>query len=121
MKKIPSISTIVSTLAPSLVFAQGGLDTIEQNIITPLDSIISALIPIVVGLLVISFFWGMAKYVFAQGDEAAKASGKKIMIYGAIAMFIAFSIWGIILTLQETFGVSGGASDVTTDLVPVIN
>ena len=124
MNKITHISTLALTLAPSFAFAQGtggALDTIEGNIIDPLGNIVDALIPVVVGLLVLAFFWGMAKYVFAQGDETKKADGKKIMLYGAIAMFVAFSIWGIILTLQDTFDVSGGASEVTTDLVPVIN
>lgn len=123
MNKITHISTLALTLAPSLALAQvvdttsGALDTIEENITVPLEGIVNSLIPIVIGLLIVAFFWGMAKYVFAQGDETKKADGKKIMLYGAIAMFVAFSIWGIISILQDTFGITDDATTFTGDSV----
>ena len=100
------------------MLAQGVVNSIDTNVIGPLQTIVNNIIPIVVGLLVIAFFWGMAKYVFAQGDEAAKVSGKKIMIYGAIAMFVAFSIWGIIEALQTTLNIDAGITP-GNEIVPV--
>jgi len=138
MKKLTYyVSTVALALTPFIAFAidadgdgvddatgaavdagSGVLSSIQLNVIEPLDSIVTLIIPIVIGLLIIAFFWGMAKYVFAQGDESSKAEGKKIMLYGAIAMFIAFSIWGIIAALQTTFGLTPGTNNTVTNIVP---
>ena len=95
----------LSYLMPALVFAQ---DSDVGGIIPLIGNIIGALTPIVVALALLYFFWGLAKYILAAGDEAKKDEGKNIMIWGVIALFVMVSIWGIIGLLGETFGIDPG-------------
>jgi hypothetical protein len=81
------------------------------SLISQVQVIINGLIPIVFTLALLAFFWGLAKYLFVEADDA-KVQGKKIMIWGIIALFVMVSIWGIVASLQEIFGV-GGVSTIT--------
>jgi hypothetical protein len=62
----------------------------------------TALIPILVGLAVALFFWGIVKYLWsAAGDIKAHEEGRKMMAWGVIAIFVMVSIWGIVAILQR--------------------
>lgn len=67
----------------------------------------STLIPMAFALCLAYFFWGMAKYI-RDGASSDKASeeGKHIMIRGVLGIFVAFSIWGIIMFIKGEFGLS---------------
>jgi len=42
------------------------------------------------------FFWGLAKFIFrVGGDENAVETGRRLMIWGVIALFVMMAIWGI--------------------------
>jgi fumarate reductase subunit D len=105
MKK--TLFTISAYALPMAVFAGdetvGGLIPLIQNII-------SALTPIVIALALLYFFWGLAKYILAAGSEEAKESGKNIMIWGIIALFVMVSVWGIIRILGDTLGIDQGGN-----------
>lgn len=65
-----------------------------------------------VALLV--FIWGLVKFIAKAGNEQAREEGKKVMVWGIVAIFVLFSIWGIIgfiensLELPERGGGGGG-------------
>lgn len=107
MKKI--IYGLVSFL-PVLAFAQTAptpqLGFLKTNVVTPISNAISALIPVIFGLAIVYFFWGLIQYIRSAGDPAAAAKGKSIMIYGVIAIFVMASIYGLIAWLQGATGVS---------------
>ena len=55
------------------------------------------LIPLAFALALLYFFWGIAQYIRAgAGGEKVAQEGRKVMLYGVIAMFVAVSIWGIV-------------------------
>lgn len=55
------------------------------------------LIPMAFALALFYFFWGVAKYINSgAGGEKAAEEGKRVMIWGVVALFIATSIWGIV-------------------------
>ncbi len=62
---------------------------------------------ILASLALLAFFWGLVKYIWAAGNSESKESGKKIMVGGVIALFVLFSVFGIVRFLQSTFGVGG--------------
>lgn len=75
-----------------------------------------AVIPVVFGLAVFYFFWGMARYILNAGNETKRDEGKTIMTWGVIVLFVMSSIWGIIWVLQgDTIG---GPVPVTIPRVP---
>lgn len=62
----------------------------------------TALIPILVGLAVVLFFWGLVKYLWSiTGDTKEHEEGRQIMVWGVIAIFVMVSIWGIVAMLQR--------------------
>jgi hypothetical protein len=56
-------------------------------------------ITLVLGSLsLLSFFWGITKFIVsaAAGDSKASKSAKDIMIWGVLALFVMVSVWGIL-------------------------
>ncbi len=117
MKKYLSLcvgsALALGVLVPSFVHAQsimgcsgfvqirdiGSFLCVFANLIRLATSILGAL-----ALLV--FFWGLVKYIVKADDEKAKESGKNIMIWGVIALFVMFSVFGLVRFLQGSFGIS---------------
>lgn len=66
--------------------------------------IVDILIPMAFMLALAIFFYGIAKYIWSEGQ--GKAEGKSIMTYGVIAMFVMASIWGIVYFMQKELGIS---------------
>jgi len=89
---------------PMVVLADGELADIN-NLVTAFGNIINIVIPIVFALIVIAFFWGLAKYVMSAGDESKKAEGRNLMIGGVIALFVAAAIWGIVEFIGTQLGI----------------
>jgi len=78
-----------------------GIIGAASNIIT------STLIPLAFALCLLYFFWGVAKYIRegASSDKAAE-EGRRIMTWGIVGLFVAFSIWGIIKFIQGEFQIN---------------
>src|SRR3989344_7867560 len=96
-------------LTPSFAFAQSQLGNIE-DIVQSISSIIALALPIVVALGLLAFFWGLVKFIFAAGDEAAKDEGKRIMLWGIIALFVMVSVWGIVGFIGDALEIEQGGS-----------
>lgn len=73
-------------------------------------TLINTAISIVVALAALGFFWGLSKYIFSAQDSGKVEEGRKIMIWGIVALFVIASIWGILRILSATFLDSGGGS-----------
>ena len=57
-----------------------------------LIDLIRTALPVITGLALMVFFWGLAKFIFRLGgDEKAVEEGKKLMLWGLIALFILLS------------------------------
>ncbi len=112
MKKV-----IIAALAltPAFAFAQN-LTTLNR-LVTDIGGIVTLAIPIVFSLALLAFFWGLVKYIFAQGNEESKADGKKIMIWGLVALFVAATVWGLVEFLRTSLGITS----VPSATVPKVN
>lgn len=110
MKKIAVLSIFVIT--PMIAFA--ALDTNKGlgKALLVISDIINTALPIIVGLAVLFFFWGLAKYILNAGDEEKKAEGRNIMIWGIITLFIMISVWGLVHLLVDTFSLGDGSLKV---------
>lgn len=97
---------------PVIAFAQlaqgdpdlGNLTTLIRSV----GRIIDLLLPIVAALALLYFFWGLAKFILAAGDEEAREKGKSIMIWGIVALFVLASVWGLVSFLGTAFGIRQG-------------
>lgn len=88
-----------------------------QDTFTTVKSILDIIIPIVLTIAVIYFFWGVGKYMLSTGDAEKQEEARGIMIYGIIGLFVMVSVWGLVQVLANTFGVQQGGS-VTIPGVP---
>lgn len=89
---------IAAYLLPVLAFAQTG----AAEIIGKVSDILNLIIPLIIGLAVVVFLWGVLKYVTA-GESDDKSAARGLMIYGIIAIFVMVSVWGLVNLLIGTF------------------
>ena len=103
MKKIIALAATIA--APAVAFAQF---TNLTNIINQIGNIINLLIPIAFAAALLFFFWGLAQYIMASGDDTSKEQGKQKMLWGIIALFVMSSIWGIVGFIGDALGIDQG-------------
>jgi len=96
-------SLLLVALAVMPFFAHAQLGNIE-GIVESIGNIVSLATPIVVGLALLVFFWGLVKFIFAAGNEDNKEDGKRLMIYGIIALFVIVAIAGILNFIKDAIG-----------------
>jgi amino acid permease len=103
MKKTFLLVSLFLLFIPLFAFGQTGLGTF-QNLVQSIKSIVDLLPGILATLAVAAFFWGLTVAIFSTGQED-KAKGKSLMVWGLIAIFIIFSLWGIITFIGNIFGI----------------
>ncbi len=113
MKKL--ISKIVPTLFLAVpVVASAQLNGV-RGLVEATGEIVEIATIVVAGIALLAFFWGLAQYIFKLGgDEKAVESGKTLMKWGTVALFVMISIWGIVRFIQDEI-LSG--YDVTSPVV----
>ena len=112
------VATGTAFLMPLSAFA---VDTL-QIVLCKLGQLVATATPIVAGLSLLAFFWGLAMYLFSlsagEGSSShstygmpstpqGKRAGRTIMLYGIIVLFVMVSVWGLVKILQATFGITG--------------
>lgn len=114
MKKVIPLTLLATALlAPAVVSAQFG--QIGSTFSNLLGFINSVLVPLVFGVALLFFLWGLARFILSAGDEAAKESGRRLMIWGIVALAIMASVWGLVRILTDAFGVQRGGTIETPD------
>jgi membrane protease YdiL (CAAX protease family) len=94
------------------VFAQSSVNlSYFTSFLQGLQNILNTLVPLLFGLAIVFFFWGLVKFLWNAGSEEAKDEGKRIMIWGVIAIAVMASVYGLVAVLQNIF--LGGASTTT--------
>lgn len=78
--------------------------TTAESFLNYLIKIVSSLIPIMIVLAVLAFFWGVVKFVAHADDEKQIAEGREIMVWGLVGLFVLVGLWGIVGYLQTTLG-----------------
>ena len=83
-------------------------------IISIIDLIQGALIPITLGLGILVFLWGVFRYGFSRDDDSRKES-IAIIVNGIIILFVMVSVWGIVWLFVEFFGFDPNSSNILPD------
>jgi hypothetical protein len=104
MKKYIAASFAFAFATPFIALAQtGGRTTSLQGALAVIANLINLAIPVLIGASVLVFMWGLFLYLTNISDEEAKSKGKDIMIWGIIALFVMFSVFGLVNLLIGTF------------------
>lgn len=102
MKKIIYLSLF---LFPGLVFAQARFTDFRSLIDFFTQAIVGSIIPLLIGLAIVYFFWGVAKYIKNSDDESEREKARSYMVWGVIGLFVMISVWGLVGVLANTFGI----------------
>src|ERR1035437_464034 len=91
------------------------------SIISSISNLFSTIVPVLIGLGVIYFIWGVIMYVIADGEEAKK-KGRDSIIYGIIGLTAIICMWGLVNIVDVTFGLNDTQTSHSTsdlkDLLP---
>ena len=95
----------IAWMIPHTTYAQVTINTILREI----ASVIALLPPFLLAVALLVFVWGMTVFIWSAGDDAGRASGRRVMIWGIIALFVIVSLWGIVAIVLRIFGLEQGA------------
>lgn len=111
LKKVKSLILVALLALPLLASAQSA-----QSILQTVGTILGYVVPLIMTLALIYFFWGLAKYILGAGDEEAQKGARSMMIYGVIILFVMAAVWGLVRVIGNTFGISTTNPAPTVDL-----
>ena len=97
--KIKIYTYLFLAIFPLMTFAGNIGDIIFQ-----LPSVLNGVVFLIIGLAVLTFFWGIVKYLMSGGDEKQLEESKKFMIWGIVGLTVMVSVWGIVSLLGSMFG-----------------
>jgi len=80
--------------------------TIQTELANILTLINTYIIPLIVAIAILSFFWGIVKFIQASGAEG-KGDAVKAMTNGIIGLVVMLSVWGIVNLVGNSFGING--------------
>ena len=103
------------TSFPLLSFA--ALDGVKGFLVS-FGGLLNLVIKIIFGLTLVFFFWGTGQFILHAGDATAREDGKKKMLWGVIALFVAFSIFGILAFINNIFGIQGVSTNTPPTAFP---
>lgn len=87
------------------------VDSFTKNVVTSLTTLFAT-------AALVAFFYGIVQYIWGVrgGDSKKITDGNKFMVWGLVALFVMFSVWGIITFAQGIFGIQ----DKRTIVIPEI-
>ncbi|MEI6495008.1 MAG: hypothetical protein WCO03_03015 [bacterium] len=72
---------------------------------TIIKGILKPVIPLLIGLAVVLFIYGILVVTFSDGGKKAE-EGKQYMLWGIIGIFVMVSVWGLVQIVIGTFGLN---------------
>lgn len=83
-----------------------------KGLLGDIKGLLDLMFPLMFALGLVYFFWGVAQFILNDaGNDKSREEGKQKMIWGVVALFIMFSIMGILSTIS---GLTGIPTTVTT-------
>lgn len=116
MKTISTVRAAIFTtlsLLPLISNAQGaqqvvtGVSTVGSILNLVTNTIVSSLATLMLALAMVAFFFGIVQFIWGlrEGEEKKITNGKQFMLWSVIALFVMFSIYGVIRLAQSISGV----------------
>jgi hypothetical protein len=73
-----------------------------RELVHRFTDLIALAIPLLVGLALLIFLLGLARFLFHFGNEEARRAGKDMMLYGTVGLFVMVAVWGLVNILTVT-------------------
>lgn len=90
-------------LAPFVIYAQNMPPQNFKDIVALAIDLLEQALYILVALSMIVVLWGGVRLLLNFGDERGMQSGRQILLWGIIGLFVIFSVWGLVQIVQSAF------------------
>ncbi len=99
---------------PAFAFAQATSPINFAGFVEIVINLIRLATPVVAGLALLAFFWGAGLFILNAGNVEKRQTGRQVLIWGVVALFVMVSIWGILLLLTGDIGGTFGIPHLPT-------
>lgn len=89
--------------APAVALAAEAPKTINQVFADFSLFTVALFVPVLVIVGFITLLSGVIKFIRAGDNEEMRESGRKVMIYGIVVLFVMVSFWGFVQLLSKSF------------------
>ncbi|HEX4799318.1 MAG TPA: hypothetical protein VFV22_02145 [Candidatus Paceibacterota bacterium] len=84
-----------------------------------IDFIQGRLIPLLFGVAIVVFIWGMIKtFLLGSDSDDKREEGKKLMLWGIMAFVFMTALWGIVALVTNFFGIGNQTGPGSVPLIP---
>lgn len=90
-----------------LVSCSDGITSLTTLINFFTCTLMNAVVPLLMGLAMVGFIYGVIKYFLNPDNEEKRKGGKTFMLWGIITLFVLVSIWALVGLFTNTFLPSG--------------
>ena len=91
---------LIFTALPSFAYATSNIFQLTVD----LRSLLSYVVPMIIGLALVAFLWGIIKYLFGGEDEGVRKESKQFMIWGIVGLTVMVSLWSLVSIFANLFG-----------------
>lgn len=63
---------------------------------------IDLIIPVLLALALVLFMWSGVQYIRKSGESHGKGAEREALLWGVVALFVLFSVWGILRIVCTT-------------------
>ncbi len=117
--RILSLAALLLTPYYTFAASNAGFEGLNTLIRSFADGVVRSTGYMMFTLAVVAFFWGIVQFIWSarQGSDGKEnTKGKQFMLWGLIALFVMFSVWGIIKFAQGVFKIQGDNTIIVPDL-----
>ena len=100
--------------------AMAGITSIDRVLVAFTGGVVKSTGTLFMALAMVAFLFGIVQYVWAlrEGVEKDLKTGKQFMLWSLIALFVMFSVYGIVKMAQ---GILFNNKDINTITIPSLN
>jgi hypothetical protein len=77
-----------------------------QEFIFSVGDLISGMFGLLIGIALLVFLWGLARFIMNMSSEGKAEDGRNLMTWGLVALFVMVSVWGLVRFIQSNLGLS---------------
>ena len=65
--------------------------------------LINIIVPVLAAAALVVFFIGIVRFVYRNANERGHIADKELIVWGLLAIFVLFSLWGLVSLLKRSF------------------
>ena len=119
LTSLVGVLLLTSSASAQVTSAQQGFSTFAGLVNNFNSTVVKALGTLFMSGAVVAFLWGIVQYIWGvrEGKPEKISAGNQFMIWGLVALFVMFSVYGIIRFMQKVTGTDSN----NTITIPGIN